>query len=148
VTIKANSGLSDGEVEKMVRDAELNAEQDKQRVELVSARNQAQSFVHTTRKSLEEHGDKLEAGEKEAIEAALKDLEAVLDGDDKAAIDAKTEALAKASQKLGEKVYADMAAAQGGNAQPGGHTDEGAAAGAQQADDIVDADFKEVNDKK
>lgn len=136
ITIKANSGLSDDEVERMVKDAEANAEEDKRFAELVQTRNQADSLVHSTRKSLEEYGDKLEASEKEAIEAALKDLEEVMKGDDKAAIDAKVEALGTASQKLGEKMYADMQQAQA------------AAGGAEQAapadDNVVDADFKEV----
>lgn len=136
ITIKANSGLSDDEVERMVKDAEANAEEDKHFAELVQTRNQADSLVHSTRKSLEEYGDKLEASEKEAIEAALKDLEEVMKGDDKAAIDAKVEALGTASQKLGEKMYADMQQAQA------------AAGGAEQAapadDNVVDADFKEV----
>lgn len=135
ITIKANSGLSDEEIERMVKDAEANAEEDRRVAELAQARNQADGLVHATRKSLEEYGDKLEAAEKEAIEAAIKDLEAVLQDGDKAAIDEKVEALSKASQKLGEKMYADMqaqAAQQGGeSAQP-------------QDDNVVDADFKEV----
>lgn len=142
VTIKANSGLSDDEVERMIQDAEANAEEDKRVAELVSARNQGDVLVHSTRKSLEEYGDKLEASEKEAIENAIKDLEEALKGDDKAVIEEKTEALGVASQKLGEKMYADMqaqAAAEQGAA--------GAAAGAEaqsQDDNVVDADFKEV----
>ena len=138
VTIKANSGLSDEEVERMIQDAEANAEEDKRVAELVSVRNQGDVLVHSTRKSLEEYGDKLEASEKEAIESAIKDLEEVLKGDDKAAIEEKTEALGVASQKLGEKMYADMQAqaaaeqgAAGADAQP-------------QDDNVVDADFKEV----
>ena len=138
ITIKANSGLSDEEIERMVKDAEANAAEDKRMAELAQARNQADSLVHATRKSLGEYGDKLEASEKEAIEAAIKEVEEAIKGDDKAAIDAKVEALGVASQKLGEKMYADMqqqAAAQQG-------------AGAEQAapadDNVVDADFKEV----
>ncbi|SUA58799.1 Heat shock protein 70 [Oligella ureolytica] len=138
VTIKANSGLSDEEVERMIQDAEANAEEDKRVAELVSVRNQGDVLVHSTRKSLEEYGDKLEVSEKEAIESAIKDLEEVLKGDDKAAIEEKTEALGVASQKLGEKMYADMQAqaaaeqgAAGADAQP-------------QDDNVVDADFKEV----
>ena len=137
ITIKANSGLTDEEVERMVKDAEANAEEDRRVAELAQTRNQADGLVHATRKSLEEYGDKLEAAEKEAIEAAIKDLEAVLQDGDKAAIDEKVEALSQVSQKLGEKMYADMqaqAAAEGGEqaqAQP-------------QDDNVVDADFKEV----
>ena len=135
ITIKANSGLSDAEIERMVKDAEANAEEDHRLAELVQTRNQADGLVHSTRKSLEEYGDKLEASEKEAIEAAIKDLEEAIKGDDKADIDAKVEALGAASQKLGEKMYADMQQAQA------------AAEGAQAApadDNVVDADFKEV----
>ncbi|MYN14475.1 molecular chaperone DnaK [Pusillimonas sp. TS35] len=137
ITIKANSGLTDDEIERMVKDAEANAEEDHRLAELALTRNQADALMHSTRKSLEEHGDKLEASEKEAIENALKDLEATLKDGDKAAIDAKVEALTNAAQKLGEKMYADMQAQ----------------AAAQQAapeqakpadDDVVDADFKEV----
>jgi molecular chaperone DnaK len=112
VTIKANSGLTEDEIQSMVRDAEANAEEDKRLKELAEAHNQGDALVHSTRKALTEHGDKLEAGEKEKIEAAIKDLEDVLKGADKAAIDAKVEALSAASQKLGEKVYADMQAQQ------------------------------------
>lgn len=135
ITIKANSGLSDAEIERMVKDAEANAEEDHRLAELVQTRNQADGLVHSTRKSLEEYGDKLEASEKEAIEAAIKDLEEAIKGDDKADIDAKVEALGAASQKLGEKMYADMQQAQA------------AAESAQAApadDNVVDADFKEV----
>ena len=145
VTIKANSGLTEDEIQSMVRDAEANAEEDKRLKELAEAHNQGDALVHSTRKALTEHGDKLDAGEKEKIEAAIKDLEDVLKGADKAAIDAKVEALSTASQKLGEKVYADMQAQQAaaGAAAPGE-----AAAGAKPAEhDVVDADFKEVKDK-
>lgn len=145
ITIKANSGLSEAEIEKMVKDAELNAAEDKKKLELVQARNQADGLVHSVRKSLTEHGDKLDAGEKEKIEAALKDAEEAIKGDDQAAIEAKTEALMAASQKLGEKVYAEQAAAAGAagaaGAAPGGEAPK-----AKPADDdnVVDAEFKEV----
>src|SRR3982751_1925118 len=112
ITIKANSGLSEDEIQKMVKDAELNAVEDKKKLELVQARNAADAMIHSVRKSLTEHGDKLDAGEKEKIEAALKDAEESLKSDDKATIEAKTEALMTASQKLGEKVYAESQAAQ------------------------------------
>jgi molecular chaperone DnaK len=138
ITIKANSGLSEDEIQQMVKDAELNAAEDKKKLEIVQSRNQADAAVHSVKKSLGEHGDKLDAGEKEAIEAAIKEVEEALKGEDKAAIDAKTEALMTASQKLGEKVYADMQAAQAAG---------GAAAGpeAKPADDnVVDAEVKEV----
>jgi molecular chaperone DnaK len=130
----------------MVKDAEANAAEDKKKLELVQARNQADGLLHSVKKSLGEHGDKLDAGEKDKIEAALKDVEEALKGDDKATIEAKTEALMTASQKLGEKVYADAQAAAGaagaaGGAAPGGE----APRQARPADDnVVDADFKEV----
>ncbi len=143
ITIKANSGLSEAEIEQMVKDAELNAAEDHKKLELVQARNQGDAMVHSVKKSLGEHGDKLEAGEKEQIEAAIKELEEALKGEDKAAIDAKTEALMSASQKLGEKMYADaQAAAQaaGAGATPGA----GEQASAAADDNVVDAEVKEV----
>lgn len=136
ITIKANSGLSEDEIQRMVKDAEAHAEDDRRVAELATTRNQADTLLHSTRKSLQEYGDKLEASEKEAIEAALKYLEETLKDGDKAAIDAKVEALSTASQKLGEKMYADM---QAKAAQQGG-----AEAGKPADDDVVDADFKEV----
>jgi molecular chaperone DnaK len=148
VTIKANSGLTEDEIQSMVRDAEANAEEDKRLKELAEAHNQGDALVHSTRKALTEHGDKLDAGEKEKIEAAIKDLEDVLKGADKAAIDAKVEALSTASQKLGEKVYADMKAQQAAAGAAAGAAPGEAAAGAKPAEhDVVDADFKEVKDK-
>jgi molecular chaperone DnaK len=148
VTIKANSGLTEDEIQSMVRDAEANAEEDKRLKELAEAHNQGDALVHSTRKALTEHGDKLDAGEKEKIEAAIKDLEDVLKGADKAAIDAKVEALSTASQKLGEKVYADMQAQQAAAGAAAGAAPGEAAGGAKPAEhDVVDADFKEVKDK-
>jgi molecular chaperone DnaK len=148
VTIKANSGLTEEEIQSMVRDAEANAEEDKRLKELAEAHNQGDALVHSTRKALTEHGDKLDAGEKEKIEAAIKDLEEALKGADKAAIDAKVEALSTASQKLGEKVYADMQAQQAASGAAAGAAPGEAAAGAKSAEhDVVDADFKEVKDK-
>jgi molecular chaperone DnaK len=147
ITIKANSGLSEAEIEKMVKDAELNAAEDKKKLEIVQARNSADAMVHSVKKSLTEHGDKLDAGEKTKIEAALKDVEEALKGDDKATIEAKTESLMQASQKLGEKMYADAqaaAGATGGGGAEGVHP-EAAKAQAKPADDnVVDAEFKEV----
>ena len=149
ITIKANSGLTEDEIQKMVRDAEANATEDARKVELVQARNQGDALVHSVRKSLTEHGDKLEAAEKESIETALKDVEEAIKADDKAAIEAKTEALMTASQKLGEKVYADQQAAQAAaGAAAGSGGGEHAQAEPQAAhaadDNVVDADFKEV----
>ncbi|MCH2240460.1 MAG: molecular chaperone DnaK [Aquabacterium sp.] len=141
ITIKANSGLSEDEIQKMVKDAELNAAEDKKKLELVQAKNQADALVHSVRKSVGEHGDKLEAGEKEKIEAAITALEEAIKGDDKDAIEAKTNELMSASQKLGEKMYADAQAAAGA-------ASAGASAGQSEAkpadDNVVDADFKEV----
>ena len=140
ITIKANSGLSEDEIQAMVKDAELNAEEDKKKLEIVTARNQGDAAIHQVKKSLADYGDKLEAGEKEAIENASKALEEALKGEDKADIEAKTEALMTAAQKLGEKMYADMQASQAA----GG--DAGAAAGGKPADDdIIDAEVKEKN---
>ena len=142
ITIKANSGLSEAEIQQMVKDAELNAAEDKKKLEIVQSRNQGDAALHTVRKSLAEHGDKLEAAEKEKIEAAAKELEEALKGDDKAAIDSKTEALMAAGQKLGEKMYADAqaaaAAANAAGAAPGG------ASSAPADDNVVDAEVKEV----
>jgi molecular chaperone DnaK len=154
ITIKANSGLTEDEIQRMVRDAEANAAEDKRLKELTEARNQGDALVHATRKSVTEYGDKLEAGEKDKIEAAIKDLEAALKGNDKADIDAKVAALSTASQKLGEKMYADMQAQQaaaGDAGAAGAAGGAGAGAGASESrareDDVVDADFKEVKDK-
>ncbi|MBW0449823.1 molecular chaperone DnaK [bacterium M00.F.Ca.ET.228.01.1.1] len=152
ITIKANSGLSEAEIEKMVKDAEANAEEDHKLRELADARNQGDALVHSTKKALTEYGDKLEAGEKEKIESALKELEDTLKSgsSDKAAIEAKIEAVATASQKMGEKMYADMQAAQGAQAAAAGAAGASAGSGAsaggasQQQDDVVDAEFKEV----
>ena len=127
ITIKANSGISEEEIQKMVKDAELNAAEDKKKLEIVQARNQGEALVHSVRKSLTEYGEKLDAGEKEKIEAALKDVEEALKGEDKAAIEEKTNALMTASQKLGEKMYADMQAQQAAQAAPGGGGAGGAA---------------------
>ena len=144
ITIKANSGLSEEEIQQMVKDAELNAADDKKKVELVQARNQGEAMVHSVQKSLGEHGDKLEAAEKEAIEAAIKDVEEALKGDDKAAIESKTEALMTASQKLGEKVYA-ASQAEAAAAEGGAEGQASSGNSSQAADDeIVDAEVKEV----
>src|ERR1700741_3644346 len=146
ITIKANSGLSEAEIEKMVKDAEANAEEDHKLRELADARNQGDALVHSTKKALTEYGDKLDAGEKDKIEAALKDLEETLKSSsaDKAAIEAKIETVATASQKLGEKMYADMQAAQGAAGAAAGAAAADHAPAGEKADDVVDADFKEV----
>jgi len=141
ITIKANSGLSEEEIQQMVKDAELNAAEDKKKLEIVQSRNQADAAVHSVKKSLTEHGYKLDAGEKEKIEAAVKEVEEALKGEDKAEIDAKTEALMTVSQKLGEKVYADMQAQQAAAGGAPGAANEST----KPADDnVVDAEVKEV----
>jgi molecular chaperone DnaK len=141
ITIKANSGLSEDEIQRMVKDAEANAAEDHRLAELAQARNQADGLVHATRKSLGEYGEKLEAAEKESIEAAIKELEEVLKTGTKEEIDAKVEALGKASQKLGEKMYADAQAQQAAQQA----TQQQAADNAKPVDEnVVDADFKEV----
>ena len=139
IVIKASSGLSDEEIQQMIKDAELNAEEDKKARELVEAKNGADALVHSTKKSLEEYGDKVGADEKTQIEDAVKALEEVIPTGTKEDIEAKTEALSKASQKLGEAMYADMQAkAQAEAGAAGGASDE------PQPADVVDADFKEV----
>ncbi|MGP9801838.1 molecular chaperone DnaK [Rheinheimera sp. NSM] len=137
ITIKANSGLTDEEIQAMVRDAEAHAEDDKKFEELVQTRNQADAMVHATRKQLEEVGDALAANDKEEIETAIKELEAVLKGSDKAVIDEKSQALIQASQKLME---ASQAKAQQGGGDAGQQADGN--------DDVVDAEFEEVKDDK
>jgi molecular chaperone DnaK len=143
IQITASSGLSDDEVQRMVSDAESHAEEDKKFHELVAARNQADNMLHATKKSMEELGDKLDGGERASIEAAINDLEAVMDSDDKDKIEAKTKALTEASAKMAEKLYADQGPAAG--AAPGAE-----AAGEQSSsaadDDVVDAEFEEVDD--
>ena len=149
ITIKANSGLTEEEIQRMVRDAEANAAEDHRLKELAESHNQGDALVHSTKKAMGEHGDQLESGEKEKIEAAIKDLEEALKGTDKATIDTKIEALSTAAQKLGEKMYADMQAQQAAAGAGAGASSAEAAAPSEKSaqDDIVDADFKEVKDK-
>ncbi|WPG39701.1 molecular chaperone DnaK [Variovorax sp. EBFNA2] len=144
ITIKANSGLSEDEIQKMVKDAELNADEDKKKLELVQARNQGEAMVHSVKKSLGEHGASLEAAEKDAIEAAIKDVEEALKGEDKAVIEEKTNTLMTASQKLGEKMYAESQAAAASASAAGGPAGSEASASAQADDNVVDAEVKEV----
>ncbi|WP_456490317.1 molecular chaperone DnaK [Marinobacter nauticus] len=139
IVIKASSGLSDDEIEKMVRDAEANAEEDRKFEELVQARNQGDAMVHAVRKTLSEAGDKVSDSEKESIEAAIKDLEEALEGSDKEAIETKTQKLTEVSSELAQKMYADQA----DQAQQAGGQEEGQA---KSADDAVDAEFEEVKD--
>jgi molecular chaperone DnaK len=145
ITIKANSGLSEEEIQAMVKDAELHAEEDKRARELADARNSADAMTHMVRKSLSEYGDKLDASEKESIEAAVKELEEAARGSDREAIAAKTEALSKAAQKLGEKMYASSSAAS--PEDPFSEPDQSEAK--KDDDNVVDAEFTEVDrDKK
>ena len=149
ITIKANSGLTEAEIQQMVKDAELNAADDKKKLELVQAKNQADASLHSVKKSLTEYGDKLEAGDKEKIEEAIKHLEEAIKGEDKAHIDEKSTALMSVSQKLGEKMYADQQAKQAAQTA-GGDGGAGHASGEQDAsskvddDNVVDAEVKEV----
>jgi len=147
IKIQAGSGLTEAEIQRMVKDAEAHAEEDRKALELVNARNQCEALVHSVRKSLKEYGDKLEAGEKNQIEAAIKDAEGALKSDDKAAIEAKAQALAQAAQKLGEKMYAEAQAAQ--QQAAGAEQQPGAGGGAKSKDDgnVVDAEFTEVKEK-
>jgi molecular chaperone DnaK len=145
IQIKANSGLTDAEIERMVQDAAAHAEEDRKAHELVDARNQCDALIHSVKKALAEHGDKIGGDEKAAIENALKEAEEAIKGNDKAAIDAKSQALAMASQKLGEKMYAQQGQDSGPSAGSGG----GGASGGKAADaDVVDAEFTEVKDNK
>jgi len=154
IKIQASSGLSEDEIQRMVKDAEAHAEEDKKALELVTSRNQLEALIHQVKKSLTEYGDKIGADEKSSIEAALKEGEEALKGDSKDAMEAKTQALAKASQKLGEKMYAESQAAAGGAqgaAGPGaGQAGANAGQGQPQQDDgnVVDAEFTEVKDGK
>ncbi len=141
IIIKANSGLSDDEIEKMVADAEAHAADDKKFEEMASLRNQADALVHATQKTLKDAGDKATPEEKAAIESALKDLEEAIKSDDKEAIESKMQALSEASSSLAQKMYAEAAQAEG--AQP-----EADAEGGKTSDDAVDAEFEEVKDDK
>ncbi len=146
IRIQASGGLSDADIQKMVKDAEAHAAEDKKRRELVDVRNQADGLIHTTERSIKDGEGKVPAAEKEAAERAIADLKAVLDGDDLAAIKSKTDALAQASMKIGEAMYKASAGDAAGAAGAGA---AGAGAGAGQAEPgVVDADFEEVDDDK
>ena len=142
IVIKSSSGLDDAEIERMVNDAELHAEEDKQARELVDARNQAEAMVHSVNKSLIDLGDKIDSDEKDKIEAASKDLEETVKGDDVEAIKSKTQALAESSHKLAEEMYKQASAEQGEGAE------QAAGPGSEAGDDnVVDAEFEEVKDE-
>ncbi len=142
IKIQASSGLNEAEIQRMVKDAEAHAEEDRKALELVNARNHLEALTHSVKKSLKDYGDKLDAPEKEKIEAALKDAEGVLKSDNKAEIDAKAQALAQAAQKLGEKMYAAEQAKQSQEQQAAPE------AGKKDESNVVDAEFTEVKDKK
>jgi len=146
IVIKASSGLSDDEVARMVKDAEAHAEDDKRFHQLVTARNHADSMIHATRKSMTELGDKLQASEKTSIEQAIKDLEQIMRGDDKDAIEAKTTALAEASGKMAERLYAQKG--EEGATETGGGAEGSQKSSGGGGDDVVDAEFEEVKDDK
>jgi molecular chaperone DnaK len=139
IRIQASGGLSDADIDRMVKEAEANAEADKKQREAIEAKNQAESLIHSTEKSLKDYGDKVSAEDKSAIEAAVTELRGVLEGDDAEAIKEKTNALAEASMKLGEAMYKASQA----------EAEAKAAGGDKPADDdVVDADFEEVKDDK
>ncbi len=141
ITIKANSGLTEAEIRRMEQDAELHAADDIRLKELTEARNHGDALVHSIKKSMAEYGDKLDAGEKDRIAAAMTDLEQALKGNDKSEIDTKVTALSTAAQKLGEKMAGDSQAQQAAsNAAAGAQAQEG-------TDEVVDAEFKEVKHK-
>lgn len=140
ITIKANSGLSEAEIQQMVQDAETYAEDDRKAIELVGSRNQLDALIHSTQKAMKEHGEQLSAEERAAVESALQEAQDVVKGDDKEIIDAKSGALSAAAQKLSEKMYAAQAAQSG---DPSAQTESGKNDG-----DVVDAEFTEVKDEK
>ena len=142
IVIKASSGLDESEVQRMIKDAEAHAEEDRRFHELVQARNQGDALIHATRKSMEELGDKLEVGEKDAIESAIKALEEAIKGDDKAEIESKSKALSEASANMAERLYSQQGAAQGQQSGAGAST---GGSGTDAADeDVVDAEFEDV----
>jgi molecular chaperone DnaK len=144
IRIQASGGLSEGDIERMVKDAEAHAEEDKKRKAQVEAKNQAEALIHTTERALAEHGAKVGETERRAIETALADLKEAIKGDDADAIRAKTNTLAQASMKLGEAMYAQAQQGQG----PGDGAAPGGSAGGGAKEDVVDAEFTEVDDDK
>jgi molecular chaperone DnaK len=143
IKIQASSGLNEDEIQRMVKDAEAHAEEDKKQLELVTARNQCDAMVHSVRKSLKEYGEQLPSDEKAKIDSAIKDAEEALKGNDKATIESRTQALAEASMKLGERMHAEQQAKAGAGPAKG----EGGE-GKREESEVVDAEFEEVKDKK
>jgi molecular chaperone DnaK len=149
IRIQASGGLSDSEIEQMVKDAESHAEDDKKRRELVEAKNQAEALIHSSEKAVAEHGDKVGAEDKSAIETAIAELKSAREGEDVSDIQAKSQALAQASMKLGEAMYkasqeeaASAASGGGDDGEPGGGTSSGETTSSEE--DVVDADFEEI----
>ena len=142
IVIKASSGLSDEEVDQMIKDAEAHADEDKKARELIDAKNSAENMIHATEKSIKDLGDKVEADEKSQAEAAIADLKAALESDDRDAIEAKSTALTEIASKIAEKAYAAQAEAEGASGADASADDASA-----KQDDVVDAEFEEVNDK-
>jgi len=143
ITIQASGGLSDADIDRMVKEAEENAEADKKKKALVEARNQAESMIHATEKSVKEHGDKVDEATREGITTAISELKVAVGGDDTEAIQQKTQALAEASMKLGEAIYkaqAEAEEAETAEAEPAGNDP------AKDGEDVVDAEFEEVKD--
>jgi molecular chaperone DnaK len=147
IRIQASGGLSEGDIERMVKDAEAHAEEDKKRKAQVEAKNQAEALIHTTERALAEHGAKVGETERRAIETSLADLKEAVKGDDSDAIRAKTNALAQASMKLGEAMYAQAQQGAGGGPGDGGASGD-ASSGGGAKEDVVDAEFTEVDDDK
>jgi molecular chaperone DnaK len=147
IVIKASSGLSDDEIDKMVKDAEAHADEDRKLRALVDARNAGENMIHATEKSIKDLGDKVDGGEKSKAEAAIAALREVLDGDDKDAIEQKTQALTEVASKIAEKAYAQQAeAGNAGGGNPGGSSTGGGKA--NSGDYVVDAEFEEVKGDK
>jgi molecular chaperone DnaK len=146
IKIQASSGLSEAEIQRMVKDAEENAEEDRKAHELVDVRNQCDHMIHSVRKSLKDYGDKVGEDEKAKIEIALKEAEEVLKSDDKAAIEAKTQALAQAAHKLAEQMYKEEQAKQ--QPQDAGGDPPPSDTGKKDESNVVDAEYTEVKDKK
>jgi molecular chaperone DnaK len=148
--IKASSGLNDDEIQRMVKDAEAHKAEDQKFHERVTARNQADNIIHATEKSIRDFGDKVSADEKSQVESAIAALKAVMDGDDKNAIEEKTRALAELSGKIAERMYQQGQAGGGASAGPGGGEPGGGEAkaeGGQAGEDVVDAEFEEVKEE-
>lgn len=148
IRIQASGGLSDAEIDTMVKEAEANREADAERKKLVEAKNQGEALMHTTEQTLSEHGDKVSGEDKAAIEAAVAELKTALEGEDAEDITAKTQALGQASMKLGEEIYKAQAGAEGGDAADAAAADAAAQAADAAEDDVVDVDFEEVDDSK